>query len=198
MNIPTRYLVTLAVAVASVLAVILVVTMSSASGAGFSLSSDIDIDRGERGDPGTNLVLVSQATPTELVGRACTSRTTSLNNESIHPGNDLIVETGSEVLTFEGVEETASAVNEVDTNVVLGPTVTMTLRFGSSGVTSTQFTIAFDCPDTPATTVTTPSTTVTVPPTTLPVPPTTTPPSEPEPPSPCDPAKPGSPCTLTG
>jgi hypothetical protein len=127
------------------------------------------------GAPGTIVPLRTEPVPEGMVGWTCTGVAVSQNNESQHTGNDFILTTGGTTAEIVNWEEIPEATTPMTGTVVLGAAIDISLRMGSSGVSSGGVVIILSCSaPTPPTTV--PPTTVpptTVPPTT--VPPTTAP-----------------------
>jgi LPXTG-motif cell wall-anchored protein len=127
--------------------------------------------------------LASAPVAPELVGATCVGDAVGRNNDtSVHPGNDLIVTTGTSSAELLDVERAPGVVTETIGELTLGETITVTLRMGPDKTFSGGLVISLDCqtppPDT--TTTTAPPTTTTEPPTTVPpttVPPTTVPPT---------------------
>lgn len=148
----------------------------------------IPIDTVVEADAGSETELSSMATPDDLVGANCSLEAVGQNQESQHPGNDLVVRSGQSETRLVGVEDTPDKTTSVSDGVVLGETLTVSLVMGSDEIFSGGVTISFTC-TAPASTTTTPPVTeptvdTTAPPTTVPTsvltsevtaPPTTTP-----------------------
>jgi uncharacterized repeat protein (TIGR01451 family) len=115
--------------------------------------------------PGSLTVLADVETPPELIGATCLGFAAAENQESVHPNNDIIIETGSSVATLEDVEGTPNKVTDATGSITLGPTVKLTLHMGEDGVFSGGLVVVIDVNCTPPTT--TPPTTE-APPTTVP------------------------------
>jgi hypothetical protein len=131
-----------------------------------------------RGEPGSVGQIAAVAVPVDLQGQTCDVNLLGVNNGSVHPGNDLVIGNGDQVFEFTEVEAVADAVvARSKPGVILADTVTVSLRYGANGVSSTGFELLFDCTPPPTTTTTTtpPSTT-----TSVPTPPSTLPPTPPE------------------
>lgn len=144
-----------------------------------------------RGNPGDRILLGSQRVPDGQQGDVCDVSLTARNNQSIHPNNDIEIESATTAV-FADVESVKDSTGTVTTSIVLGEKLYVYLRLGGDGVSSGVGTLRFDCapPATTTTTTTVPSTTTTTQPrvittTTQPPygpPPTTLPPAEPSPP----------------
>ncbi len=138
------------------------------STAAFAAEFDIPIDTVVRAPEGSYTVLADVETPEELVGSSCVSIAVAGNQESVHPNNDLIIETGNTSVTLADVEREPGVNTPAAGEVTLGERVKVTLHMGSDEVFSGGLVIVIGSNCTPPTTV---------PPTTTP--PTTEPPVEP-------------------
>lgn len=132
-------------------------------------------DQTLKGDPGTEMVLGSQPVPEALQGQNChVTAVLAGNNTSVHPGNNIRVDSATSVV-LEDVEREPNVETGPVGPIEAGQTVTATLVFGSDGVYSAQLVLTFECePEQTTTTTTVPDTTTTVPDTTTTVPDTTT------------------------
>lgn len=89
------------------------------------------------GDPGSSSLRASTPVPAELQGLRCDVRVEGENQWSVHPGNDLVVTTGSETVVAADFEGAAHAVTSVTAgSVVLGSSLDVSVRFGDDGVSS--------------------------------------------------------------
>ncbi len=118
-------------------------------------------------EPGTLIELGRVPVNTEIAGPQCTWEASATNQNSAHPGNDIIVRSGETELVLSEVEATAGKVTTNSGSVYLVDEVVVSLRMGPDGVFSggLDLTIRYD----QCTTSTTLPTT-TIPTTTLPVP----------------------------
>jgi len=132
------------------------------------------------GTQGEVIHLETVTVPEGMVGRTCTGVAASQNNESQHVDNDFILSSGATTAEISNWEAVPLATTPMSGTLVLGPTVTVDLRLGPSGVSSGGVLIILTCaaPEPPETT----TTTAPPPPTTAPPPPTTTPTDTTEPP----------------
>ncbi len=117
----------------------------------------IPLDTVVRAAPGSLTVIAVVDTPSDLVGSTCQGLGVTQNQDSVHPNNDIIMESGATVAVFEDVEETPNKVTTASGSVTLGDTVTLTLRMGRDGVFSGGMTVLVDvdCLAPPTTTTTT-------------------------------------------
>jgi hypothetical protein len=146
---------------------------------------EIQVTGAVYGNPGDVLVVQEVAVDPALVGATCTGVAITQNNESVHPDTDLIISTGGTQSEFDDVESVSDGTTEGSEQLVLGSTITVSVRLGADGVASGGTMLSLDCQAIPPTTTTTTTTPTTVPPSTAPpttaptatVPPTTTVPS---------------------
>lgn len=122
--------------------------------------------------PGVTTVLGIAPVPDALVGTSCGVSTRAENNRSVHPGNDLIVESGGDRVRLSDVEGGAGKVTTADSALTLGTEVRITLIMGPDGVFSggASAFVVVDCtpPTTSSTSTSTTTTSSTVPATTTP------------------------------
>jgi hypothetical protein len=85
---------------------------------------------GAYGPPGSALVLGTEAVPAADVGLRCDVVVDIANNESIRPGSDITVSTGSDSRLFADTEAAPGDAGPVTFPMVMGATVTATLTFG--------------------------------------------------------------------
>lgn len=113
--------------------------------------------------PGVTTVLGVAPVPDALVGTSCGVSTRAENNRSVHPGNDLIVESGGDRVRLSDVEGGAGKVTTADSALTLGTEVRITLIMGPDGVFSggASAFVVVDCtpPTTSSTSSTVPATT---------------------------------------
>ncbi|MEM8904461.1 MAG: LPXTG cell wall anchor domain-containing protein [Actinomycetota bacterium] len=125
---------------------------------------DIPIDTVVRDVEGSITVLSSTDVPAEAVGLTCTGEAVTSNQGSVHPNNDLLVETGGATFVFEDVEDQPGLTIPASGSFVLGETFVVSLRMGPDEVFSGGIRIAVDCtqpePTTTTTTVETTTTTI--------------------------------------
>ncbi len=145
------------------------------------------------GVPGSTVELGRVPIDQDLAGPQCTWEASVTNQESVHPGNDLIVRSGESVLVLSDIESAADKTTTESGSAYLSGEVVVSLRIGPDGIFSggLDVTIRYDqctpvttappataAPTTPApTTPTTAASTTAAPTTAAP----TTPAIEPEP-----------------
>ncbi len=138
-------------------------------------AADISLNTGGaslNNNEGDVLDVASADVPAENVGELCGGTVVATNNNSVHPGNTLIISSGGQTLEIPDVEDGAGQVTIEQGAVVLGDTVTVQLRLGPKGITSGGIEINLTCIDQELPVVTTsttaPETTTTLPPTAKP------------------------------
>jgi hypothetical protein len=158
-----------------ILSVLAVVGISSA-GAQSDPVIIIPVDTDVRAPEGSLTTLVTIDISADLVGATCEVRAEAANNSSVHPGNDVIIESGGSSVVLLDVEGSAGQTTEASGVLVLGPTGTVTLRMGPDERFSAGL-FVIECSGGPITTTTTTTTTTSAPtilPPTLEPPATTT------------------------
>ena len=123
---------------------------------------EIPIGTVVRSAPGVATLLGGAPVPEDLVGTSCGVTTRAENNESVHPGNDLVVASGTDSVTLFDVEGSSGKVTTANSPLTLGTDVRITLTMGSDGVFSggASASVVVDCTP-PTTTSTVPTTTST-------------------------------------
>ena len=81
-------------------------------------------------------VLATAPVPAELQGSSCNVQSEAENQSSVHPGNDLIVASGSDSVTLLNVEREPGAVTTAAGDLTLGSEVTVSLSLGPDGIFS--------------------------------------------------------------
>lgn len=107
-------------------------------------------------------MLRAHPVPNGLVGETCSVIAQSLNQSSVHPGNDLIIESHTRIVLVDVEAEPGGTVTATDV-MVLSNQVLIILVMGPDEVFSARIDVLFDCPPEPTTTTSpTMSTTTTV------------------------------------
>ena len=116
-----------------------------------------------RGDSGSEHLLYDGPMPAS--GQRCfVTATDAGNNTSVHPGNDLRLDSNGQAVNFFDVERAPNVSTPGDQSILLGDTGTVTLILGPDRVYSADLVLMFDCePVQTTTTSTTTTTTTTVP-----------------------------------
>ncbi|MCH8983870.1 MAG: hypothetical protein IH943_07195 [Acidobacteria bacterium] len=122
----------------------------------------ISIETVVRAPEDSETVLRAHPVPSGLVGETCSVIAQSLNQSSVHPGNDLIVESQTRILLSDVEAEPGGVVTAKDV-MVLGDQILIILVMGPDEIFSAGIEVLFDCPPEPTTTTSpTMSTTTTV------------------------------------
>jgi hypothetical protein len=123
----------------------------------------IPIDTVVFGPAGSVTSIASAPVPEEFQGSDCTANVRLGNQESVHLGNDLIVESGGSSAVVEDVESEPFGTTGATVPLTLGETVDVSLRFGADGIWSPAASvIGIDCPVPAAPPTTEPAPTTTV------------------------------------
>lgn len=148
-----------------ILALILAFSLSGIAVADTDLEINIPIDTVLRDIEAGTVVLLTDPpveVASDLVGRECTVVARSMNQTSVHPGNDLLVETGNSHVLVQDVEaEPLATVNATGT-VVLGSEIAVSLVMGPDEVFSAGIDVLVDCAPGATTTTAAPTTTAEV------------------------------------
>ena len=131
-------------------AVALAVVLSAGSAAAVSFTFSFDSTEGSFGDDGTLLQLGETDTPADLVGRDCTVIVDVGNNDSLRQGSDVVIASDSASVELPNVEAQPgdAGPKEIGT-LVVGDTVTASVRFGPEGAFSASGVVVLDCPEPP-------------------------------------------------
>ena len=122
----------------------------------------VSIETVVRAPEDSETVIRAHPVPNGLVGETCSVIAQSLNQSSVHPGNDLIVESQTRIVLIDVEAEPGGTVTATDV-MVLGDQVLISLVMGPDEVFSAGIDVLFDCPPEPTTTTSpTMSTTTTV------------------------------------
>lgn len=119
------------------------------------------------GAPGSVVEIATEEVEPWLQGETCVIRVEADNNESARTGTDLLISSGSDLVTVEDVEAAPGVVSIEEGRLVFGETVTVSVRLGPEGRMSAGTSVEFVCDQQPPTTTTaTTITTTTAAPTT--------------------------------
>lgn len=113
----------------------------------------IPIDTVVFAEPDTFTVVATTSVDPALVGTTCALVVEADNNSSVHPGNDLLVQSGGDTVVLADVEGDEGRITFGSGPLTLGPVITVTLRMGEDGVFSAGFSV--ECRATPPTSTTT-------------------------------------------
>ncbi len=136
------------------------------------------------GNEGESVTIATVDVAADIVGATCQITGSTVNQQSVHEGNDLLIMTGGRTFVVPNFEDAGFIMHEAGEVASIGPTIEVQIRFGPDGVSSGGFRIRVDCdsieqpPTTPVATTTVEGPTTTEPSTTEP---STTEPSTTEP-----------------
>lgn len=122
----------------------------------------VEIDNISYGAEGDRILVGSAQIPAEAVGRNCLVIGSAVNQESVHPGNNLIIVSGDETLVVPNIEGAAGQATEFEQFEDIGSSLEVFIELGPNGVSSGGFVVTVDCDAVPPTTA--PPTTVAPPP----------------------------------
>ncbi|MEZ5282533.1 MAG: hypothetical protein R2770_18905 [Acidimicrobiales bacterium] len=117
----------------------------AAGAAGAEEGLTVPINTVVRTEPGVETVLASMPIDASLVGAKCDVTIDAHNQESVHPGNDLVVRSGESSALLANVEGQSGADTGTSAQLVLGESLSVSLIMGSDGVFSGGFDLTFDC-----------------------------------------------------
>lgn len=109
------------------------------------------------GDVGSSVGMGSADVAAELVGRSCNVVATVTNQESVHPGNTLVVTSGDSSVSIGGIEDEAGAVTTEAGTITLGSTISASVVLGDDGATSLGSSLTVTCEALPETEPTPPT-----------------------------------------
>lgn len=148
-------------AAAAIAAVLLVVGLATTVGASSSnYEIVVSVSTEVRAAFGTVTVLETADVPPELVGKQCNVEAESENQTSVHPGNDLVVESESQVILSDVEAVPGGTVTAIE-SMLLGDQIVISLVMGPDTVFSAGIVVRVDCPP-ETTTSTTEQTTSTI------------------------------------
>lgn len=125
----------------------------------------IQFDVVARGEVGEVVPVGEVAVDPSLVGATCVGTFEVRNNESAHPNNDFIISSDGTTVEIPDFERSPGGITTVESRLVLGETITASIRLGDDRVASLAgdtLVVASPCGPEPTTTTTTlpaPSTT---------------------------------------
>lgn len=124
------------------------------------ISLEVPLPTVIRAPAGTEHLLAATAVPSDLRGKLCAVTVHGSNQESVHPGNDLVIASGGDSLVLADVEGVAFGQLEEEGSLRLGEGLTVTLVMGPDGVFSAGMTVRVSCPETSSSSTSQPTTTV--------------------------------------
>lgn len=116
-----------------------------------------------RAPAGTEHLLAATTVPGDFVGKFCAVTAHGSNQESVHPGNDLVIASGDDSLVLADVEGEAFGESSQEGALRLGDGLTVTLVMGPDGVFSAGISVRISCPETSSSSTSLPTTSTTLP-----------------------------------
>ena len=113
--------------------------------AGIATEITIPITKVAQAPAGSETFLASADVPDEFIGRLCDVVARSENQESVHPGNDLVVSWGGSEVVLRDVEGVSDGTVLAQGNLQLGSDLVVTLIMGPDKVFSAGMTVVVDC-----------------------------------------------------
>jgi len=135
--------------VISGVASILMVTALSLPVVAAGGSLTIPISTVVKAPAGSTHVLAEKFVDQNLVGMSCDVQATGENQSSVHPGNNLVITSGTGTITLEDVERAANVITPANGELVLGEKIIVTLIMGNDKVFSGGMKLEFDCQEQP-------------------------------------------------
>jgi uncharacterized repeat protein (TIGR01451 family) len=137
----------------TILLMAMMLVIVAATGATAAAGFVIPIDTWIEAPPGSFVELADVQTPPELVGATCLGLAAAENGSSVHPNNDIIIETGGTSTVLKDVEGSPGKVTDSIGAITLGPDVKLTLHMGGDGQFSGGLVVIIDVNCTPPTTL---------------------------------------------
>ncbi|MDH3464107.1 MAG: DUF11 domain-containing protein [Acidimicrobiia bacterium] len=141
-------------AVLTALAVFVALVAVYAPMASAAIDISIPINTTVHAPVGSSTLLATVATG-DLEGQVCSVSADAINQQSVHPGNDLVVASDDSSVVLENVEGASGGTVHADGTLTLSDAVTVTLIMGPDHVFSAGLTVSIDCVPTTTTTTTT-------------------------------------------
>jgi hypothetical protein len=118
---------------------------STARAAHAYIEISIPIDTVVRTEEGTTTQLATAEVPAEFVDHSCEVRAHAENQESIHDGNDLLVQSGTSSVILADVESEPGGVTEAQQDLLLADLITVSLVMGEDEVFSAGIDVVVEC-----------------------------------------------------
>lgn len=91
------------------------------------------------GAEGTSVRVASVDVPAELVGQSCEIFGSTVNQQSVHPGNDLLIVNGDESFTIPNFEDEGDVLHDAGEVETVAATIQLFVVFGPDGASSGGF-----------------------------------------------------------
>lgn len=120
------------------------VPAAAASGADGEPDIVVSVDTVIHAPVGSTTVLASITTPAAFVGATCTVSATTENQSSVHPNNDLVIDSATSVV-IPDVEAVPGGTVTATDDIVLSGTIVVSLLMGPDHTFSAGVEVSFDC-----------------------------------------------------
>lgn len=105
----------------------------------------VPLDTVVRAEEGSITQLATAEVPEGFVGHSCEVRAHAENQESVHEGNDLLVQSGTSSVTLADVESEPNRVTEAQQDLLLADVITVSLVMGPDKVFSAGIDVVVEC-----------------------------------------------------
>ena len=120
----------------------------------------IPVDEIIYGSEGEEILVASAEVPPDLIGLSCQMTGETVNQESVHFGNDLVIRLGAQTEELANFEDERDIRYTFSSIAELPPRIDVYVRLGPDGVSSGGFLISIECDLEPPTSSTSTSTTI--------------------------------------
>lgn len=128
---------------------LMVAGMAATAAAATVYNIVIPIDTVVRAPEGSITELATSTVPEEALGQQCSVVAHAANQRSVHPGNDLIVVSGSSQVVIPDVEGSPNTTIEATGTLTLGSSIVVSLQMGEDEVFSAGFDVVLACEPVP-------------------------------------------------
>ncbi len=105
----------------------------------------VPVDGVYSGSEGATFEVASVSIPEAYIGQTCLIVGETHNQESVHPGNDLLIVAGGRTLVIPNFEDEGFIVHEAGELETMPATISVLLRLGPEHVSSGGFKVTVDC-----------------------------------------------------
>lgn len=110
-----------------------------------------------RGEEGDLVTIATVDVPAETVGATCQITGRTVNQVSVHDGNDLLIITNGQTFVVPDFEDAGFIEHEAGEVASVGSTIELQIRFGPDGLSSGGFRVTVECDPENFTTTTVPA-----------------------------------------
>jgi hypothetical protein len=124
---------------------VLLMLATSAAASHAHIEISIPVDTFVQADEDSTTELATVTVPDGFSGHICDVRAHAENQSSVHPGNDLLVESGNSSVLLSNVEAASGQVIETDDPLELGEVITVSLLMGPDELFSAGLEVVVEC-----------------------------------------------------